>query len=109
MGYIECGGVVIPVIRIELADGAFLVTGQRKGPLRAYSGPVSLFGADGREVASPETTDDNHVSWPAVRRGEILTLPLPMRLPKPGPPVIQRHLAGKADAALTTGRRALTA
>jgi hypothetical protein len=67
LGHVDAGGVILPVVQVDLLGGSFIVRIRRRGPLNAYSGPVSLYGSDGVLI-----TRGGNLSWPVVARREEL-------------------------------------
>lgn len=102
LGYLECQGQILPVIRIELADGAFVVVCQRQGPFRAVSGPATIVGADGNVVVRADM-EGNHASWQAIGRGETLTYCFICRPGDEIPNVIQGKIESEGPNSLEPG------
>jgi hypothetical protein len=73
IGYAVVAGVRVPIVECDLRDSKVWFIAQVRGPLPAASGPVTIFGADGRGICQGGET-----SWKRLTRSDFLTLSIEM-------------------------------
>lgn len=72
MGYLRCTEHLLEIIRIEFAKRVIVVWGFARGPVRAYTGPVQIYGWDGLQFWGTKDNEETSAIWPAVGNGENL-------------------------------------
>lgn len=76
MGLVVCAGIAVPITSVRLDGGKLVITAERPGPLRAASGPVVLYGADGAPAARAD-----YGLWPRCPAGRALRVAIEFGLP----------------------------